>query len=352
MQVDWNWIKQRPHFIAEKLAEQGHEVCLYHRKYYNKKLLSNNAKGNFPIKPIPAIPFSRFKPINNLNKFIYKLFIKIILKFRKFDYIYITHPTLMISQNKVPYIYDCMDDLLEFSKDKKYNDYLSKLEKNLIDRADFVFFTSEHLRNTVLKRYNIELNESKYNINNNAVELPKTQILEYFDLGSNDKTKLVYIGSVSEWFDFTLLQQLDENKFEIHLFGPVYNSTEKYPQNFIFHGPVAREKIFSIMNSADVLVMPFIVNELIKSVNPVKLYEYIFSGKPIISVRYPETEKFSNYVYLYNNQDFNSFMDCIRDIEKNNFCGKKALNDCIEYVNSNTWSNRVETICKIVSSSK
>lgn len=30
-----------------------------------------------------------------------------------------------------------------------------------------------------------------------------------------------------------------------------------------------------------------------------KLYEYIFTGKPVVSVKYGETEKFSKYVNLY-----------------------------------------------------
>jgi hypothetical protein len=44
--------------------------------------------------------------------------------------------------------------------------------------------------------------------------------------------------------------------------------------------------------------MPFQVTDLIQSVNPVKLYEYIYSNKASISVRYDETELLKK-IYLF-----------------------------------------------------
>jgi hypothetical protein len=44
------------------------------------------------------------------------------------------------------------------------------------------------------------------------------------------------------------------------------------------------KEIKSIMAEADILFMPFQVTDLIQSVNPVKLYEYIYSNKASISV--------------------------------------------------------------------
>ena len=40
--------------------------------------------------------------------------------------------------------------------------------------------------------------------------------------------------------------------------------------------------------------MPFVVNDLIKSVDPVKLYEYLAFKVPVISVYYPEIKYFKN----------------------------------------------------------
>ena len=50
MHVDWNWIKQRPHFIAEKLFLNEIEVNVFYQKYFYKKRLTANTKGQIPIK--------------------------------------------------------------------------------------------------------------------------------------------------------------------------------------------------------------------------------------------------------------------------------------------------------------
>lgn len=49
----------------------------------------------------------------------------------------------------------------------------------------------------------------------------------------------------------------------------------------------------------DCLIMPFILNDIISDVDPVKLYEYISMGKNIISVKYREVKRFEKFVYFY-----------------------------------------------------
>ena len=47
------------------------------------------------------------------------------------------------------------------------------------------------------------------------------------------------------------------------------------------------------------LVMPFKLDDLVQAVNPVKLYEYVYSHKPAIAIHYAETEQFEQFVHLY-----------------------------------------------------
>ena len=343
MHVDWNWIKQRPHFIAEKLYNNGIDIDIYYHKYFNKNSLVTNDNNILNIHKLPRIPFSRFLFIEYLNKKFYEKFILKLLKTNKYDYVYITHPTLFFDSIQIPIIYDCMDDALAFSNNAKKNKILFDLEFKLIKKAHLILFTAENLKKTVLERYKFA-DDSKYIINNNAIELPKFNIAEIYPLGTSNKIKLVYIGTVTEWFDFDLLKKLDSSKYEFHLFGPSSKLSSDLPENFILHGAVSREKIFSIMNSSDILIMPFKVTDLIKSVNPVKLYEYIYSCKPIISVKYGETEKFSDFVYLYENNNINDFTSCIEVIRNNNFKSKQSSEKCKEFVEKNTWEKRVKDI--------
>ena len=91
--------------------------------------------------------------------------------------------------------------------------------------------------------------------------------------------------------------------------------------------------------------MPFKVNELIKSVNPVKLYEYIFTGKPIVAPLYGETVKFGPFVKLYDSTS--KFLDIIEGIRENTQM-QESLNECRKYVEANTWKERYAQIKDII----
>lgn len=348
MHVDWNWIKQRPHFIAEKLHSNGVEVDIYYTKYFYKDKLTENERGTLSITQIPRLPLSRFKIIKSLNEKLYKKLILTLLKKNSYDFVYITHPSLYLEEINIPVIYDCMDDVLTFNPKSENNKLMFNKEFTLVTKARYVLFTAENLKNTVLKRFKLE-NSSNYLINNNAIELPTTgNQNKKYDLGNTNKIKLVYIGTITEWFDFEMLEKLDSTKYEFHLFGPIYNIEQDFPANFFIHGAVQREKIFSIMQAADILIMPFRVTELIKSVNPVKLYEYIYSCKPIITVKYGESEKFSDFVYLYENSNAISFNTCIENIIMNKMIAKNSPDNCKKFVENNTWNKRAKDILAFI----
>ena len=72
-----------------------------------------------------------------------------------------------------------------------------------------------------------------------------------------------------------------------------------------------------------------------------KVYEDRYSGKPVISVRYAETEKFEDYVYLYN--DFEE-LDKIMKIIKDKSNDGVYIQKCLSFVKKNTWKERASQI--------
>ena len=79
--VDWNWIKQRPHFIAEGYQNFMNLIIVYTRyPSIRTNNLKNNRNGLF-FKPFIYFPF--FKKsfiIIYLNKLRLKIFINNLLK--------------------------------------------------------------------------------------------------------------------------------------------------------------------------------------------------------------------------------------------------------------------------------
>ena len=240
-------------------------------------------------------------------------------------------------------IYDCMDDNAAFSMSDKKRKSILKTEKELIKNADIVLFSAEYLSKTVIER--IGFVPRNYKIINNAIKLPDLSISEkqIIEKKRNDNNLVItYIGTVSNWFDLELLRNVQkiysEKNIIYNLYGPVdYNADFT---GFNLKGPVPHERIFDAMLESDILIMPFVLNDLIKSVNPVKLYEYIYSGKPVISIEYAETMKFINYIYLYKPGDTDSFINCLKEIATNNYEGKMPLNSAQKFVCDNTWTER------------
>ena len=353
MHVDWNWVKQRPHFIAEMIEKNSeHKVIVMYRMAYQKKLLVNNEclLANRPLR-IPKLPHSsKYKLILRINTFIESIIVA--RKVKKCDVVYVTHPTFFPSIRKVKgkkIIYDCMDNILGFPQSEKMKMRTNHYEKELIKKSDITLFSASHLKKTVEKRtdflfYSIVIN--------NAINIPQEINLSNIEplkhsFARKSKKIISYIGTISEWFDYNLLIEITQLNQSIifYLFGP---ADARFPpnENIIFFGPQKHQDIFYIMNESDALIMPFQVNELIRSVNPVKMYEYIYSGKPVIAVKYEESAPFENYAYLYDSKDINSLVGIFKILEENNYKAKRTAEESKQFALSNTWEKRVEELLK------
>lgn len=346
MHVDWNWIKQRPHFIAEELAKKNIDVDVLYIPY-SKKYLVENKHENVSLRQVKQLRGRRFSIIRKINSLIYKSMVRHITKLKDYDYIYITHPSMYVGNFNKKIIYDCMDDNAAFPMSSNAKSRLISTEKKLIQNANVIIFSSEFLSKTVINR--IGFIPKNFKVINNAIKLPSVEITEKQILEKkrkDDELVITYIGTVSNWFDLELLKDVQKKyknkKIVYNLYGPVdYNADFS---GFNLKGSIPHDKIFDAMLESDILVMPFVLNDLIKSVNPVKLYEYIYSGKPIISLKYGETLKFSDYIYLYTPGNTESFISCLNEICANNYNGRQPLDKAQKFVSNNTWTERVNEI--------
>lgn len=348
MNVPWNSIKQRHHFIAENLM-QYYKVDVFLRYEFKYKNLTSSY-----LHYLYRIPLQRYEPILYLNQWLIKK--QISKQVKKYDIIWLTTPqqysfieSSLSSQQKL--IYDCMDDMLcfpEVIKSKRLYNTIFNNEKKILERADFVFTSAESLKSILQRRYNTK---RKIYVENNAIEKNQACYCKRSNNfnHTNSIKRITYIGAIAPWIDFELLEQSIKihNDIEYHFYGPLLPGV-KIPNadKFYFHGAIKHNKIYTVMEDANLLIMPFKKNKLIMSVNPIKLYEYIKSSTPAISVKYPETEKFSKFVYLYDtSSDFMHYIDlmCSEQLEK-----LGTENEINHFLSNNTWESRVKDIFSIV----
>jgi teichuronic acid biosynthesis glycosyltransferase TuaH len=349
MHVDWNWIPQRPHFIASNLAETTDILILYPFSRNRKNLVSNSNKELFTI-PIFFIPYwKKYKLIRFLNLILGTIYSTAIKKLYNPDLIWITSPeliNLIPARNNLPIFYDCMDDILEFKINEPSKKLLKKLEKQLIDQSDAVFFSSKNLMQEVIQRYK---SNSKHYLIYNAFQPNKYwQISD--KIQTNKNLKIGYIGTISEWIDWDLLlSTLNKiSKLEIILIGP----TELNPPSNKKHSrlsilpPIQHDQLSNAVATFDILIIPFKINKLIESVDPVKLYEYIYFNKPIISVKYEEINRFEPFVHFYNTQQ--ELCELIENMITKGI-SKKYTNVMREdFISKNTWAARVDQIKNVI----
>lgn len=365
MHIPWGWIKQRPHFLALELAKQ-HDVDVYFRKAITVKSdsLMEKIDENMSIRGVTTIPFEKMP----LIKFIPKIDIinevlikKAIINIADYDVIwfssihfFIYMESLIDASQKV--IYDCMDDELEFPsliKQPRMRNKVKEAEKRLVKRADYTFFSADYLAKKVASRTDGIM--KNYLVLNNAImpagieihnDLPELLKSKKNSISKKFKT-LLYVGVIAEWFDFELIMNaLDKyNDLQLILIGPNHVNIPLHDR--IQHlGTIERRFIFNFMNIADCLIMPFKITELIKSVNPVKLYEYISMNKPVIAPKYSESEKFDDYVYLYDNEA--DFFKLSQDISRNKLMPKASPKKNKEFIALNTWECRGKSIDEIL----
>ena len=345
MHIDWGWIKQRPHFLAEELSK-SFDVTVYHEKLYHagKQKENQHDLPHLSLHDLWHIPMRRLKPIFNLNRFVMN-HILLRKELKRCPLLWLCHPMHYSGHKRKGQflIYDCMDDVLEFKCSPAIRQQQEKLEAALCRDADLVLASSDYLKKKLETRYgttNIKVVNNAISLNIEEIQPLPTAIDQLFQ---SSRKKMVYIGTISSWFNFDLLIKiLNQNpNLELILFGPTEVTIPDHPQ--IKYAGVAEHKyVSSIMSKADALIMPFVVNELIKSVNPVKAYEYIYAHKPVLMPFYEEVDKFKEYIYLYHNEE--EATQLLNRLANGELAPKASLENSQQFALKNNWKNRAAFI--------
>ena len=349
MHIDWNWIKQRPHWLVEELNKYYDITVAYLYAYNRNNLTMVDKPKGVKVIPLYRIPnrLVKYNFAKILNNMILKLQINTIKD--EFDYIWLTSPaTYKLIRDKFKnskIIYDCMDDNVGI-KDPVHRKEILEEEKLLLQNANIVFVSSINLYNKLVERGR---SSNIYLINNGI----PSKLLEHKDYKSRefifekkDMLKLLYVGTISYWFDFEMIINLlnEYENINVTLMGPKEVEIPHHDR-LVYIPPKPHEELVSIVQQYDVLIIPFKLEELILSVDPVKAYEYISFGKNILSVYYPELEKFKDFFHFYTTYEDLKFQ--IEKLLKNNKVTYSEI-EAKDFLLNNTWSKRAESIHQIL----
>jgi GT2 family glycosyltransferase/glycosyltransferase involved in cell wall biosynthesis len=202
-------------------------------------------------------------------------------------------------------VYDCMDFHAGFDNT---GDAHAGTEERLIALADLTIVTSDYLADHAQR-----LGARQVSMIRNAAEFEHFQsaAAKPEQAGSTPGVRrpvLGYYGAIAEWFDPALVARLSDAfpQVDIVLIGA---DTAGVGQrlagctNVTLTGEKPYAELPRWLAGFDICLIPFRITELTLATNPVKAYEYLSAGKPVVSVDLPELQSFGDLVYRAQDAD-------------------------------------------------
>ncbi len=157
-----------------------------------------------------------------------------------------------------------------------------------------------------------------------------------------------YFGSIAAWTDLELLEALARQRpqWSLLLVGHASVNVGSLAQlpNVTMVGAQPYESLPGWAKAFDVAIIPYRLNEQVRNANPLKLREYLATGKPVVSVRTPEVERFASMLHI--GEDVPGFISAVEAALRE--IGPELGSRRIEAVSDMSWEQRADATMAIV----
>jgi teichuronic acid biosynthesis glycosyltransferase TuaH len=255
-------------------------------------------------------------------------------------------------------VYHSVDDI-------RFTPYLSKHgvrhENDLVSRVDLTLVTSSRLyemKKPISLNIRLLPNAADTQLFSQALKKELPIPAEIAKL-TPDKKIVCYLGNICQRIDYVLLKKLAAFHHDkvILMVGPMardyanpdktYVATSGLNQfsNVIFTGPKPSSELPAFLKHSDCCIIPFLCNDLTKSIYPLKVNEYLSAGKPVVTTPFSDDIlKFREVTYISeNDSDFIQLID--KAIHENSEI--KAVERTV-FSASNNWDARARHFIELI----
>ena len=346
--VDWDFRFQRSQHLSKQFAERGHRVF-----YLSTSFKAADEPGfQFLCSPIPNVflvqlCFPGKQPVIYQDRLEDESIEKLVGALNKlYSLADITNTIGMIA---LPFwgrlaealpgcmmIYDCMDYHAGFSTN---TDKMIEEEDRLMKRADLVITTSVELSRIV------GLSTSNTLIRN-AGEIEYFRKIPVQLAYTTERPVVGYLGAIADWFDIDLVVAAARQypEWDFVLVGSTaycdISETEAL-DNVKLIGEVPYTEAAGWVHSFDVALIPFKLNKLTLCTNPVKMYEYLAAGKPVVSTDLPEVRLVRDMVHVAESRERFIELLAVAMTECND---RQRAARRIEWAGKHDWAARYEQL--------
>jgi glycosyltransferase involved in cell wall biosynthesis len=309
---------------------------------------------NFHVYAPFIIPFHRFRWVRRLNAWILTASVKRLARRIGFSrpllWIFMPHYASLCrgleTKGIVYYITD------EYSAHPNANrEVIQGLEREVLAKADVVFAVSD----TLLERkraFHANCHLALHGVDLGRFSMSAARALETPpELASISGPVVGFIGFIEEWIDLELLHyaatRLPDLTFV--LVGKAMQDVDRIRSlpnvRLLGHRPFT--ELPAYLRRMDVALLPYRLNTQVVNSNPKKLREYLAAGKPVVSVRVREVERYGPLVYIAD--DYPGFAAAIRRALGEDSDDRRARRAASMLEES--WERRVDAVSSIVAKS-
>lgn len=253
-------------------------------------------------------------------------------------------------------IYHCTDEISSFpfyAKNEKRKRSIIKKESQLLKKANIVFTTAKTLF------------ENKRKINPNTYYVQNVANFDLFHNATMDTLGLPrdikdiplpiigFVGVMNEYkVDFSIVEFIKESHpdWSIVMIGPIEYSEnlkqENIPigKNIYYLGEKKQTDLPNYLRAFDVCIIPNQLNENTRYSFPLKFFEYLASGKPVVTTAMPALSDYRDIAKIANTkEEFVKFIS--ESLTESDELAKQRRMDIAK---KNTWEKQVKNMEEII----
>jgi glycosyltransferase involved in cell wall biosynthesis len=227
------------------------------------------------------------------------------------------------------------------------------LDRQLTTRADLVFCTAQSLVDARLP-LNPHTHYMPNAVDYDAFQNALVQSPSHLVTLSPCHPVLGVVGGINAKVDLGLLAEVAARRpdWRIELVGPLSYGLDagelarlRALPNVHFAGGVLPEDVPAVMAGFNVGLIPYKLNEQTRHVNPLKVYEYLAAGKPVVGTPLPELAQFQPLVRVAG--DVDGFVGAVEAALAEGD-DPQAVAARLVVAAANTWDVRVERMLALI----
>lgn len=212
-------------------------------------------------------------------------------------------------------IYDCVDEFSAYIGAAK--EVVIDLETRLLQQADRTFVTARGLLDSK-KQFTEHISFLPNGVDYaHFAKAQRADLPVALEIRGIPKPVLGFVGAIYDWVDLDLIEFVARARpqWSIVMLGPVGRQIRldrfESISNVHFLGRIDLKRLPGFLKGFDVCLNVFKLNRLTSTVNPLKVYEYLAAGKPVVSVDMPELRPFQDVILIAS-----SYQQFVSQVEK------------------------------------